>query len=159
MHSSWFMPSTVSWMHTYLRHWISPGKLSSSPSRLHLLADQLLVVARESASSSGPARFLVHDVSCRAEVIVNDINLTTVTKLFPPSPSTPPPPPSPSTPPPLPSPPSAMLAALVNSVVHVVMYSYYALAALGPRVQRYLWWKKHITHLQLVSSGAQGWGL
>jgi elongation of very long chain fatty acids protein 7 len=31
------------------------------------------------------------------------------------------------------------------------MYSYYLLAALGPEVQKYLWWKKHITTLQMVS--------
>lgn len=29
------------------------------------------------------------------------------------------------------------------------MYSYYALAALGPNIQKYLWWKKYITILQL----------
>lgn len=40
---------------------------------------------------------------------------------------------------------------IVNSFVHVVMYSYYFLAALGPGVQRYLWWKPYITRLQLVS--------
>ena len=47
--------------------------------------------------------------------------------------------------------PAAILGALINSIVHVVMYSYYALSCLGPSVQKYLWWKKHITHLQLVS--------
>lgn len=47
--------------------------------------------------------------------------------------------------------PAAVLGALINSIVHVVMYSYYALSCLGPHVQKYLWWKKHITHLQLVS--------
>lgn len=31
------------------------------------------------------------------------------------------------------------------------MYSYYGLAALGPHVARYLWWKKYLTILQLVS--------
>ena len=46
---------------------------------------------------------------------------------------------------------AAVLGALINSIVHVVMYSYYALSCLGPSVQKYLWWKKHITHLQLVS--------
>ena len=46
--------------------------------------------------------------------------------------------------------PAAVLGALINSIVHVVMYSYNALSCLGPRVQKYLWWKKHITHLQLV---------
>lgn len=30
------------------------------------------------------------------------------------------------------------------------MYSYYLLAAMGPKVQKYLWWKKHITNLQMV---------
>lgn len=30
------------------------------------------------------------------------------------------------------------------------MYSYYALAALGPRVQPYLWWKKYLTQIQLI---------
>ena len=30
------------------------------------------------------------------------------------------------------------------------MYSYYALSALGPGIQRYLWWKKYLTQIQLV---------
>ncbi|RVE40635.1 hypothetical protein evm_014715 [Chilo suppressalis] len=30
------------------------------------------------------------------------------------------------------------------------MYSYYLLAALGPQVQKYLWWKKYLTALQMV---------
>ena len=42
--------------------------------------------------------------------------------------------------------------ALVNSAVHVIMYSYYALAALGPAYQKYLWWKKYLTTIQLVCS-------
>ena len=42
--------------------------------------------------------------------------------------------------------------ALVNTAVHVVMYSYYGLCALGPDYQKYLWWKKYLTSLQLVSS-------
>ncbi|KAM4709823.1 very long chain fatty acid elongase 7 [Discoglossus pictus] len=40
--------------------------------------------------------------------------------------------------------------ALVNSVVHVIMYSYYGLSALGPEYQKYLWWKKYMTTIQLV---------
>ena len=32
------------------------------------------------------------------------------------------------------------------------MYSYYALAALGPRLQPFLWWKKYLTQLQLGQS-------
>ena len=39
---------------------------------------------------------------------------------------------------------------LVNSLVHVVMYTYYLLAAMGPEYQKYLWWKKHLTTFQLV---------
>uniref|UniRef100_A0A8D8XYU8 Elongation of very long chain fatty acids protein n=1 Tax=Cacopsylla melanoneura TaxID=428564 RepID=A0A8D8XYU8_9HEMI len=38
----------------------------------------------------------------------------------------------------------------INCVVHVVMYSYYFLAALGPSVRKYLWWKKYLTILQLI---------
>ena len=40
---------------------------------------------------------------------------------------------------------------MVNSFIHVLMYSYYGLAAMGPNVARYLWWKKYLTILQLVS--------
>jgi len=41
------------------------------------------------------------------------------------------------------------LFPIVNSLIHIVMYTYYALSALGPGVQKYLWWKKYITLLQL----------
>uniref|UniRef100_A0AAZ3R7M3 Elongation of very long chain fatty acids protein n=1 Tax=Oncorhynchus tshawytscha TaxID=74940 RepID=A0AAZ3R7M3_ONCTS len=41
------------------------------------------------------------------------------------------------------------LIGLINSLVHV--YLYYWLAALGPHMQRYLWWKRYLTFLQLVS--------
>ncbi|KAE8636247.1 hypothetical protein XENTR_v10002905 [Xenopus tropicalis] len=40
--------------------------------------------------------------------------------------------------------------ALVNCVVHVIMYSYYGLSALGPAYQKYLWWKKYMTSIQLT---------
>lgn len=39
---------------------------------------------------------------------------------------------------------------VVNSFVHIIMYSYYMMAAMGPKYQKYLWWKKYITTLQLV---------
>lgn len=45
---------------------------------------------------------------------------------------------------------SAAPGALANSYVHVVMYLYYGLSALGPSVQKYLWWKKYLTVLQLI---------
>ncbi|XP_010167959.1 elongation of very long chain fatty acids protein 1 isoform X2 [Antrostomus carolinensis] len=40
--------------------------------------------------------------------------------------------------------------AMINSMVHVVMYFYYGLSAAGPAFQKYLWWKKHITAIQLA---------
>lgn len=44
----------------------------------------------------------------------------------------------------------SFFGALINSLVHVAMYTYYALAALGRTYQKYLWWKKYLTILQLV---------
>lgn len=38
----------------------------------------------------------------------------------------------------------------LNTFVHIVMYTYYMLAAMGPKVQKYLWWKKYLTVLQMV---------
>lgn len=43
---------------------------------------------------------------------------------------------------------SAVIATL-NAVVHVLMYSYYFMAALGPHMQKYLWWKKYLTTFQI----------
>ncbi|RXN27867.1 elongation of very long chain fatty acids 1-like protein [Labeo rohita] len=40
--------------------------------------------------------------------------------------------------------------AMVNACVHVIMYTYYGLAAAGPRFQKYLWWKKYMTAIQLI---------
>lgn len=39
---------------------------------------------------------------------------------------------------------------LLNTFVHIIMYTYYLLAALGPQFQRFLWWKKYLTVLQMV---------
>lgn len=39
---------------------------------------------------------------------------------------------------------------LLNTFVHIVMYTYYLLAALGPRIQPYLWWKKYLTAFQMI---------
>ncbi|KAG5314220.1 ELVL1 protein, partial [Acromyrmex insinuator] len=38
----------------------------------------------------------------------------------------------------------------LNTFVHIIMYSYYLLAALGPQIQPYLWWKKYLTTLQMI---------
>ncbi|XP_029730210.2 elongation of very long chain fatty acids protein 7 [Aedes albopictus] len=39
---------------------------------------------------------------------------------------------------------------LLNTFVHIIMYAYYMLAAMGPKVQKYLWWKKYLTVLQMI---------
>lgn len=41
---------------------------------------------------------------------------------------------------------------VINSFVHIIMYTYYLLAAMGPQYQKYLWWKKYITNIQMVRS-------
>lgn len=40
--------------------------------------------------------------------------------------------------------------SLLNTFVHIWMYVYYFLAAFGPQMQKYLWWKKYLTILQLI---------
>ena len=42
------------------------------------------------------------------------------------------------------------LAGLLNAGIHVLMYSYYFLAALGPAVRPYLWWKRYLTLFQIA---------
>lgn len=44
----------------------------------------------------------------------------------------------------------AYFGATCNSFVHVIMYAYYGLSAIGPQMRPYLWWKRYITKLQLV---------
>lgn len=38
---------------------------------------------------------------------------------------------------------------LLNSFIHVLMYSYYGLSTI-PSMHKYLWWKKYLTQAQLV---------
>lgn len=42
------------------------------------------------------------------------------------------------------------MLGLLNSFVHVVMYAYYCLSAFGPHMQKYLWWKRYLTRMQMV---------
>ncbi|KAL9702874.1 hypothetical protein quinque_006392 [Culex quinquefasciatus] len=42
------------------------------------------------------------------------------------------------------------LLGVINSFIHVCMYAYYMLAAMGPKVQQYLWWKPYLTKMQIV---------
>ncbi|VVC28055.1 ELO family, conserved site,ELO family [Cinara cedri] len=39
---------------------------------------------------------------------------------------------------------------ILNATVHSIMYSYYFLSAFGPKMQKYLWWKKYLTRLQII---------
>ncbi|XP_061709636.1 elongation of very long chain fatty acids protein 7-like [Cydia pomonella] len=43
-----------------------------------------------------------------------------------------------------------IFAGFMNSMVHVVMYTYYGLAGLGPNVTKYLTWKKYLTKFQMA---------
>jgi len=39
---------------------------------------------------------------------------------------------------------------LCNTFVHFFMYFYYMMAAMGPQYQKYIWWKRHMTNLQMI---------
>ncbi|XP_050706065.1 elongation of very long chain fatty acids protein AAEL008004-like [Eriocheir sinensis] len=39
---------------------------------------------------------------------------------------------------------------LVNTFVHIVMYVYYMLSAMGPKYRRFIWWKKYLTNFQMI---------
>lgn len=39
----------------------------------------------------------------------------------------------------------------LNSFVHTIMYGYYLLAAVDDSYKQSIWWKKHVTQLQIVS--------
>ncbi|KAG5672920.1 hypothetical protein PVAND_003008 [Polypedilum vanderplanki] len=41
------------------------------------------------------------------------------------------------------------LLGLINSFIHVIMYMYYMLSAM-PSMQKYLWWKRYLTSLQII---------
>lgn len=45
---------------------------------------------------------------------------------------------------------SASFFGLLNVFVHMFMYFYYMIAAMGPKYSRYIWWKQHMTTLQMV---------
>ena len=44
----------------------------------------------------------------------------------------------------------AALTGLINCVVHVIMYFYYYLTIVNPEYKKSIWWKKHITQIQMV---------
>ncbi|KAK8776151.1 hypothetical protein V5799_030505 [Amblyomma americanum] len=43
-----------------------------------------------------------------------------------------------------------MFVTCMNTFVHVFMYTYYFLAALGPAYKRLLWWKRYLTMMQIL---------
>lgn len=46
---------------------------------------------------------------------------------------------------------NATFPNILNNFVHVCMYFYYMMSAMGPQYQKFLWWKKYMTELQIVS--------
>lgn len=45
--------------------------------------------------------------------------------------------------------PSNGVLPTTNTFVHIIMYAYYMLATFGPGMQKYLWWKKYLTTMQI----------
>ncbi|KAL1396024.1 hypothetical protein pipiens_010811 [Culex pipiens pipiens] len=45
---------------------------------------------------------------------------------------------------------NATLPNIINNFVHTLMYFYYLLSSMGPRYQKYLWWKKYMTEVQIA---------
>ncbi|RWS01541.1 elongation of very long chain fatty acids protein-like protein [Dinothrombium tinctorium] len=45
---------------------------------------------------------------------------------------------------------SAAFVPCINSLVHIIMYTYYACASYGEQLSQYLWWKKYLTSLQII---------
>ena len=39
---------------------------------------------------------------------------------------------------------------MFNSLIHLIMYFYYFMAACGPQFQKYLWWKRYLTTFQII---------
>ena len=45
---------------------------------------------------------------------------------------------------------TAFFSALINSMVHIIMYTYYFLSAFGDTFRPFLGWKRYLTMIQLV---------
>lgn len=43
-----------------------------------------------------------------------------------------------------------VFTGFINSIIHVIMYTYYLLALISPKYKNNLWWKKYITQMQMV---------
>ncbi|XP_063702422.1 very long chain fatty acid elongase AAEL008004-like, partial [Culicoides brevitarsis] len=42
------------------------------------------------------------------------------------------------------------IVGICNIFVHMIMYFYYLVAALGPQFRKFLWWKRYLTTLQII---------
>ena len=42
------------------------------------------------------------------------------------------------------------VAALMNSFLHILLYYYYIISDIGPKFQKYVWWKRYFVQLQMV---------
>lgn len=45
----------------------------------------------------------------------------------------------------------SVFTGFLNSIIHIVMYSYYLVSAFQPQYKNNIWWKKYITQMQIVS--------
>lgn len=45
----------------------------------------------------------------------------------------------------------SVFTGFLNSIIHVVMYTYYLVSAFQPQYKNNIWWKKYITQMQIVS--------
>ena len=45
---------------------------------------------------------------------------------------------------------AAIYLGILNAIVHCFMYSYYFLIAYKPEIRQSIWWKKHLTQLQII---------
>ncbi|KAI1296783.1 Elongation of very long chain fatty acids protein 7 [Halotydeus destructor] len=39
---------------------------------------------------------------------------------------------------------------LTNVFIHTIMYTYYGMSCMGPAMAKHVWWKKHLTQIQLL---------
>lgn len=46
--------------------------------------------------------------------------------------------------------PHAGFLPMTNVFVHTFLHAYYAMSCMGPEMSRFIWWKKHLTQMQLV---------
>lgn len=42
------------------------------------------------------------------------------------------------------------MVGVLNCLVHAIMYGYYLVSAINENVKRSIWWKKHITQVQMI---------